>query len=115
MLIAPARATTPDSGTAIPANGTPAAAAYPTILLEKCPAPLIRNIAEYSSRPNRTILDWTAVASPEATLLDTPVRLTLEVVAILSPPEYIDINRIDYNVIREVAKFFFGVDLEQSC
>jgi hypothetical protein len=61
------------------------------------------------------MLDRTAVASPEATLLDTPVRLTLEVVAILSPPEYIDINRIDDNVIREVAKFFFGVDLEQSC
>jgi hypothetical protein len=99
----------------MPGNGTPAAAAYPTVLLEKCPAPLIRNIAEKSSRPNRTMLDRTAVASPEATLLDTPVRLTLEVVAILNPPEYIDINIIDYNAIPEAAKFFFGVELEQNC
>jgi hypothetical protein len=39
----------------------------------------------------------------------------LEVVAILNPPKYIDIKIIDYNIIREVAKFFFGVELEQSC
>jgi len=52
MLSPPASASSPDTGTAIYASGTPCAAAYPMAFAEQLLNEDIRKIPEYSSSPS---------------------------------------------------------------
>src|SRR5438477_7428453 len=81
MLSPPNVAITPEAGTAIDANGTPAAAAYPIILPLKCPAAVIMKISENSSLPAKMTAGFTAEDSVEATL-DVPDKLAFAIVDI---------------------------------
>ncbi len=102
ILSAPAIASTADAGSASAGNGTPAAAANPTIFPLKCPIAVIRKIAENRMRPKSTMLG--CIVAAEVVRLRAPNNPEFEIAAIvLRPPVIFDINILDINIMRQVA------------